>query len=299
MNKVKIITDACSDIPKSWRDEYDIACVPLPIVWENADKVFDCDWQDYTPQEFYTALGNGVKIRVKLAREASFEELFDKYIDEGYDIVYIGCSTALSGAFSVGAAVAKKLMETRPQANINCINSKSSCGGQALMAVEAAKLAAQGFDGQSVADRIVSMSRAAFCIGSVGKLEYLKSIGRVKSATAFFGNLFGVNPIIENDENGAIKVVKKVKGRQQSIDRCVEMFKNDIMFIGQKYPVSEQTVYVAHADCLDVAEYVAERIRAELKPKQVFINHIGPCIGTFVGPTAFAIYGLRGVNDKT
>lgn len=292
MNKVKIITDACSDIPQAWRDEYGIACVPLPVVWDGVEKTVDCDWHGYTPKEFYAALADGAKIRAKIVRETAFERLFTQYIDEGYDVVYIGCSTALSGAFSVGTAVAKRLTEERPKACIYCVNSRTSCGGQAITAVEAAKLAAQGIDAQAIAERVVDIGRAAVCVGSIGRLEYLKSIGRVKSATAFFGDLFGVNPIIATDENGAIKVVKKVKGRQQAIDRCVEMFKAEIDGSGRKYPMSEQTLYVAHADCKDVAECVAERLGAELKPKQVYVNHIGPCIGASVGPTAFAIYGL-------
>ena len=292
MNKVKIITDACSDISKEWREKYDIDYVPLTLIWNDKEVLATCDWDNFTAKEYYDALRAGARIKSNQTSALEFEHIYNKYLDEGYDIVYIGCSSWISGTYSVGTTVAKNIMEKRAGAKILTVDAKVSCGGQALIVVEAAKLAASGESAEKIAEHAIELSKHVFQTGSVDTLEFLKRAGRVKAAAAFFGNLFGVKPIIVNDVHGANFAVKKVKGRQASIDYCIELFKETLIFDEQKYPVSEQTVYIAHADCRDTADQIAERIMSEIKPKDVYINFVGPSVGASVGPGMFAIYGF-------
>ena len=139
MNKVKIITDACSDISKEWREKYDIDYAPLTLVWNDKEVPATCDWDHYSAKEFYDAMRAGAKIKSNQASVSTFEELYNKYLDECYDIVYVGCSSALSGTYSVGATVAKSIMENREGAKIFTVDGKIASGGLAIMAVEAAK----------------------------------------------------------------------------------------------------------------------------------------------------------------
>ena len=48
-------------------------------------------------------------------------------------------------------------------------------------------------------------------------------------------------------------------------------------------------VFVGHADCLDDAKYVAEKISAENPSLDVTITHLGPIIGTHTGPGTVAL----------
>ncbi len=292
MNKVKVITDACSDIPKEWREKYDIDCAPLSLLWDGKEVPATTDWDTHTAKEFYDAVRAGASIKSNQVAAKVFEDMFEKYLDEGRSIIYVGCSSALSGSYSVGATVAKNIKERRPDAEIYCIDPKVASGGEAMLAVKASELAESGLSASEVAEKIEDMSKHAYQVGSVDTLTYLKRAGRVKASAAFFGNLFGVKPIIVNDAAGANVAVKKVKGRKNAIDTSIAMLKDVMCYDGQQYPVSEQTVYIGHADCLEDAKQIADRIMTEIKPKDVYINYIGPCIGASVGPTMFGLYAF-------
>ncbi len=292
MSKIKIITDACSDIPKEWREKYDIDCAKLSLIWDGKEVPATTDWDNYSAKEFYDAVRAGANIKSNQVTAQEFEGLFNKYLDEGKDIIYIGCSSALSGSYSMGATTAKKIMEEREGAKIFAIDPKVAAGGEAMLAVEASKLAESGMTVEEVDAKIREMAKHAYQVGSVDSLTYLKRAGRVKASAAFFGNLFGIKPIIVNDINGANVAVKKVKGRQNAIETSIAMLKDVMCYDGQPYPVEEQTVYIGHADCLKDAEAIKARIMEEIKPKDVYINYIGPCIGASVGPTMYGLYAF-------
>ncbi len=292
MGKVKIITDACSDITKEWRDEYGIECAPLSLLWGSEERIANCDWDVYTAKDLYDAMRSGVKIKSAQVSITTFEEIFTKYLDDGYDIVYVGCSSALSGSVATGAAVAKKITDSRPDAKIFCINPNVSCGGEAMVAVEAAKLAAKGLSAEEVYEKTIEISKTIYQFCTVGNLNYLKNAGRIKASKAFFGNLFGVKPIIINSTSGENVAVAKAKGKKNALDMCVSMLKDAICYDDNPYPVSEQTVYVGHADTAEDAAYLVERVKAEIKPKDVYVNFIGPVIGASVGPDSTVLYGF-------
>lgn len=293
MKRIKVLVDACADIPKAWRDEYDIDYACLSLIWEGKGEVpADCDWQFYSPKEFYDAVRAATPIKSNQVTAEEFERLYTKYLDEGCDIIYIGCSSALSGSYSMGATTAKRMMEQRPGSKIFCIDPKVASGGQAMLAVSAAKWAAEGKSVEEVAKLTEEKSRHAFQVGTIDTLTYLKRAGRVKASAAFFGNLFGIKPIIVNDINGANAAIAKKKGRQNAVDTCIDMLKDVMCYDGQPYPVEEQTVFIGHADCIDTAEYCKAKIMELIKPKDVVINYIGPCIGASVGPTMFGLYAF-------
>ncbi len=292
MSSIKIITDACSDIPKEWREKYDIDVAPLSLIWDGREVPATTDWESYSAKEFYDAVRAGASIKSNQVQAGVFEELYNKYLDEGKAVIYVACSSALSGSYSVGATVAQKIKEERGGAEIYCIDPKVASGGEAMLAVKAAEWAEQGLSAAEVAQKTEELAKHAYQVGSIDTLTFLKRAGRVKASAAFFGNLFGIKPILVNDINGANLAVKKVKGRKNAIDTCIEMLKDVMCYDGQTYPVSEQTVYIGHADCLEEAQLMKERIMTEIKPKDVYINYIGPCIGASVGPTMFGLYAF-------
>lgn len=292
MKKVKVITDSCSEIPKVWREQYDIDYVFMTIVWNGKEYNANVDWEEFTPKQFYDGLRKGDRIITEQVTVPEFERIFGKYADEGCDIVYVACSSALSASVNIGAKVAEKIMEEHPGCVIRCVDSKMAVGGEALIAVEAAKYAQQGKTADEVAEYVEKIAPTCHQWATVDTLTFLKRAGRVKGAAAFFGNLFGIKPILISDAVGMNFAVKKVKGRKNALDTCIDSLKESICYDDNPYPVSEQTIYVGNADCIEDAEYCVKRIKEEIKPKDVFVNTIGPIVGTTTGPTTIALFGF-------
>lgn len=290
MNKVKIITDSCADMDKAMREKYDIDYARMSIMWSGEEKYASTDWDLYTVKEFYDAMRSGVRITTMQVSAQEFERVFTMYLEQGYDIVYVACSSALSGSYNMGQVVAKQLAEKYPDRKILCVDPKNSCGGEAIVAIEAAKLAAQGMSADEIAEKTTALAEKSMQFCTVGSLTYLKRAGRVKASTAFFGNLFGVKPILISNDKGENEAVKKVKGRKNALDECVNMLAAS--FTDTELPASEQTVFVMHADCESDAEYLAEQVKAKIAPKDVYIGVVGPIIGASAGPDTVALYAF-------
>lgn len=292
MRKIKVITDSCADMDKAMRDEYGIDYVRMLLNWGGEERYALCDWDVYSVKDLYDALRGGVRISTNQVTAQEFEEVFGKYVAEGYDIVYVACSTGLSGTYGVAQSVAQSIMEAHPECKIVCVDPLTSCAGEAITAIEAAKLAEQGLSPEEIGEKATAVSRKTFQYCTVADLTFLKRAGRVKAAAAFFGNLFGIKPIIISNANGIHEAVKKVKGRKAAIDTCIDAAKKSLAAYADEYPIEERTLYVVHADCIEDAEYMAKRLREETNVKEVRISILGTITGATTGPATVAIFGI-------
>lgn len=296
MNKVKVITDSCADMNKELREKYDVDYARMSVSWDGKDIAASTDWDLYSVKDFYNAMRGGTRIITNQVPQGEFVRVFELYLEQGYDIVYIACSSALSGSYNLSRNVAKTLEEKYLDRKIICVDPKTSCGGEMITTVEAAKKAAAGASAEEVAAYAEEIAKATMQYCTADSLTYLKRAGRVKASAAFFGNLFGIKPVIISNDNGENEAVKKVKGRKASMDTCIDMLKASMAATNDKYPVSEQTVVVVHADADEDAAYLAERVKNEIQPKEVYVTYIGPIIGASVGPGAVALYALGDQN---
>ncbi len=51
-----------------------------------------------------------------------------------------------------------------------------------------------------------------------------------------------------------------------------------------------QTIWIAHADCIEDAMYLKELVERELHPKEVRVEFMGPIIGVSTGPGTLGLY---------
>ncbi|MGN0824071.1 MAG: DegV family protein [Candidatus Coproplasma sp.] len=289
MKDYVILTDSCSDLGKDVREKLGIDYVQMNIVYDGKELPASLDWDLYTPAELYNIMRGGTRVTTNQVPVQNFNTAFIKYMEKGKDVVYIGCSSALSGSVNTGKVVADELAEKYPDNKIYVIDSLCSCLGEGLMAMDAAKMRQGGKSAEEVAQYIESNKLKYLQFAAVDDLTYLKRAGRVKASAAFFGNLFGVKPILISNRQGENLAVKKVKGRKNSLDELVTMLKANIV------DPENQTVAVVHADCVKDAEYLKSKIESELNVKEVYVNYIGPIIGASVGPGTVGIY-CKGVE---
>ena len=93
----------------------------------------------------------------------------------------------------------------------------------------------------------------------------------------FFGNLFGVKPIIISDIKGQNYAYKKAKGVANARIAIAE-------HIRDAADGTYEELLISHADCLEDALLLKEEILKLAPFKKVTINTIGPIVGASVGP---------------
>ena len=286
MRPVKIITDSCSDLSKDLREKYDIDYARMKTVYDGQETWASLDFEYYTPKELYDIMRNGKRVLTTQVPTEEFERVFTMYLEQGMDIIYIGCCLKQSGSVNTGAVVRRKLLEKYTDANVFCIDSLNSCIGEGMLAIRCAEYRDQGLDAKSIYEKILTDRKKVNEFATVHSLDCLKRAGRVKASSAFFGNLFGVKPILIADVEGNQFGFKKVKGRKASLQEIVSIMKEAVL------EPENQTCYVMHADCEEEAKELAEIIKAEIPFKDIKLGIIGPIIGASVGPDTIGLWAF-------
>ncbi len=283
MNKFKVITDTTSDLYEELRVKYDIDYMMMSFNDGIMNHNADIDFKEMSAKEFYTSMRNGVVFKTSQVQATEILEKLPKYLKEGYDILYVACSSKLTSSCNFVKLQSEDLLDDYPDRKIICFDTLRSTGGEGLIAIKAAMLANEGKTVEE-AYEILNAEKLNFnTYCTVNSLEWLRKAGRIKATKAFFGNLFNVKPIIVADAIGNNFASTTVKGRKESLDYIINEAKDRII------NPNEQIVFIEHADNLEAAEYVKSRIETEINPKEIIVTNIGPIIGATVGPESIIV----------
>ena len=277
MKDFVILTDSTSDLALELRQQYNVDYIPMQYVIDGTEYKASLDWESHSPKAYYDIMRGGTRIFTTQINKELCCEAFENAIKADKDVIYISCSSALSASINAARVVAQELSEKYPEANIYCIDSLISSLGQGFLVMEASRKRAEGMSAADTAAYIESIKLKVNQAGTVGSLEYLRRAGRVKASKAFFGNLFGVKPIIISDIKGQNYAYKKAKG---AINARVAIAEH----IHDAADGVYEELFLTHADCEEDIELLKEEILKTSPFKKITVNYIGPIVGASVGP---------------
>ncbi len=278
MKSFVIIADSTADLNAELREKFHIDYVRMNYVVDGVEYPASLDWESHGSREFYDLMRNGKRITTTQVTREEYNEKFKNYLEQGQDILYISCSSALSGSVNLAVVIAKELETEYPDRKIICVDSLCSSLGQGYMLIRASQLREEGKTLEETATYIEENKLKFNQFGTVDDLNYLKRAGRVKASSAFFGNMFGIKPIIISDKNGQNLATEKVKGAANAKIKIAERMAEIVDENDKEY------LLVSHADCLEEAEKLRDKILEVIPFKNVIIGTIGPIVGSCVGP---------------
>lgn len=279
-----VITDSTSDLSNELREKYSIDYCQMEFSLGEKNFRASLDWEDISPKEFYDSMRSGKRYKTVQVTVKTFDEKFREHLSKGEDILYIACSSGLSGSVKTAQVISQELRSDFPDRKIVCIDSLISGLGQGSMAIKAAQMRDEGKSLDETATWIEDNKLFFNQYGTVENLDYLKAAGRVTASSAFFGNLFSVKPILISDLEGHNLAVKKVKGRKSSLYELAAMTAQYITD-----PLS-QTIYIGHADDEEAANVVSEKIKELIPGASTSLYVIGPIVGASVGPGTIIVF---------
>lgn len=280
MGKIIVSVEATADIREDIREKYDIAVVPMEFIVDGkVEKTDDPDCM--TLKTFYDEMRAGKPTQTsQVNREAAFSHL-ENILKNGDEVIQVSFSSALSGTCANFLSAAEEL-DRRYPGKVKVVDSLCACSGQALLAVLTAKYARTGKTLDEVyrfcSDTVPKINH----IFTVENLKYLARGGRISKATALLGNAMQLKPVMRCNEEGKLVPFKKVLARNRSLTVQVEE-------VCAKFSGEFEEMYISHADCLEEAQSVRDRIaeRLNIKPE---IMDLGPVIGSHSGPGTIAIF---------
>ncbi len=213
-----------------------------------------------------------------------FAEVYEPLLADGKEIVSIHLSAGISGTCESALQTKAKLTdEGKGGERIQVLDSRSACGGTALMAMAAARAATRGEAGDGVlaaAERLRAVLKMWFAIDT---LEYLRKGGRIGSAQAWLGSALQIKPILTLEEE--ITPVERVRTRRRAFERMVE-------FARERKEAGATSWVVQHIHDPETARHLVEEGRQIFGSDPVFVSEVGPVIGAHIGPGLLGIGGV-------
>lgn len=278
-----IFTDSCCDLPINFVKENNIQVMALRVNLKGEDIPDDLG-ESINYKDFYKLIRNGEMPTTSQVSIGEFQEKFEKYVNEGYSIIYIGFSSALSGCINSARLAIENIKLDNENADITIIDSKSASMGLGLLVYYASKMLKEGKSKEEIVSWIEENKLKVNHWFTVDDLNHLKRGGRISSSVAIVGTMLSIKPIMHVDDEGRLIPVSKVKGRKKSIKALQEKIVEKIV------NPEEQVIFISHGDCLEEAEHLKELITNEIKVKDIIINNIGPVIGSHSGPGTIALF---------
>ena len=126
------------------------------------------------------------------------------------------------------------------------------------------------------------------CSGHWAWRGYRRVTGLGPRSAMWRGGLVGVKPILRLVD-GSIGLIGRPRTRRRAMDRLVSLA---AAHLGGK----RGRIAVMHANAPERAGELAERLRAELDPAELFVTEFTPVIGAHVGPglVGFALHAAEG-----
>ena len=286
MKNFKILVDTNSDLTKELRQKYDIEYLKSHITFPDGKEMeATLEWGDLDPKAFFTSLKN--KKNVYTTAPASPEEYKNKFLEfvnQGFDVLSISISSALSGTFDFACQGMKLAKDEAPDAKIYCIDSKKYSTGFGLLAILASIKRSEGLSIDEVYKYVTDNCLNIHQMGYLDDLSFVASKGRISHPAAFFGQLIGIKPLADFDPNGKVTVIGKTKGEKSAFNAIISYIKETII------NPTEQIILIAETIRKENAIRLKELIESEIKPKEVIITSVFPSCGINVGPGLCAAY---------
>ncbi len=282
MREFFITTDSNSDLPQEYIQKFGTTIIPQ---YYSFDDVVYGDELNMPPAEFYDRMKNGALPQSQANNPAVIEEKFRAILDKGGDIIHIAFSSALSSSYNNVCMVATELKEEYPEAKITVIDTLTASLGESILVIHANEMKEKGASYEDIVAKLEEMKSHINGLFTVDDLFHLQRGGRVSKATAMVGSVLNLKPSLFINAAGALTSAGTVRGRKKSIQNMVDRMKETLGdTLDYTLPVG-----IVHANCLEDAQNLAEKVKAETEFKNVIINDISPSIGTHTGPGAMGL----------
>lgn len=288
-NSYELYIDASVDIEQRYLEENDIHIIPMEYTVDDQVYVMDRPQTEEELHVFYGKMRKGSLTGTSQITPYTYEKYFREAAEAGRSLLYICLSSGLSSTYASSLTAASAVKEDYPEVQIECVDSLGATGGMGLLLLLAIRNREAGM---SLMDNAAFLRAHALDMGfwfMVEDLVYLKRGGRISAAAALAGNVLNLKPILQINREGKLVNISKQRGVPRALKYmvdCYEKAHDDTL---------GSDVVIAHADCRERAEKLADEVRRINPDARIQICPMGPVIGAHTGPGFAAVihFGKR------
>jgi DegV family protein with EDD domain len=278
--RIALVTDSTCDIPVEWREQYAITVVPLTIIFGSQQYL---DGVDLPAVEFYERLlKETIHPTTSQPSPRAFLEAYQQAAAAGAEqIVVFTISSAMSGTMESAKRAAQDI-----SIPVHVVDGKNNSMGLGWQVIAAARVreSGGGLEEMLAAAEWVRQNMVYYI--TLDTIEYLSKGGRISEAAKFLDSLLRIKPLIYvRPESGTVGASMPARSRKAALEG---LYKEYFRHINPAKPLH---ITILHNNALEEAEELAQKVKQEYAPQELFISIVSPVLGVHTGPRAVALCG--------
>ncbi len=278
-----IATASTCDLTREYLDSHNIPFISYSYTM--GDALYEDDCTEDARRNVYRKMRDGADISTAAINTYTYFAFFEKLVKDKKNIIFLDMCRPLSASWKFCDEAIEILKEKYPDVTVVNVDTRCVSGGLGMLVTEVIKLYEAGKTMEEVLSWIEDNKLRISHRFTVDDLKWLKKGGRVSNAAALVGTLLSIKPVLYVPNEGTLEVVAKVRGRKAALSMIIESITKDIT------DHNEHVVFqFNHADCMEDAEYVRDKLLEILPNAEISIASLGVVIGAHTGPGLLAIF---------
>lgn len=282
MSNYQIFIDLSGDIDVNFAKENNIGLIPMQYSLGDDFRTAEYVESDEVLKKFYDSQRNGDLTKTTQITPYLYEEFFKPLCEKGISILYIPLSKGLSKTYESALLAKTTIEEEYPNVKVAVVESLAATGGIGVLAQKAVENQNNGMSLEENFNDINNKMKTIRHWFLVEDLKYLKRGGRISATTAILGTALKIKPILEVNNEGKLDTIAKMHGSKKAALYLVDKFK-------ETRDENEKCVYISHADNLELANFVKEKLLEIDNALDIKVCMLSPIIGAHTGPGMTAI----------
>lgn len=275
MANVKIVTDSSAQLTDDEISKYGITVVPLTVMIDNTVYVE----RDTINNETFVPKMLAAKDLPKTSQPpvGKFVETFNKLGEDGSQILCLNMLEAISGTIHAAEQAA-----TISTSDVTVVDSQSTDRGLAFQVLEAAELAQQGADMQTILNKITKVRENTRLYLCVMTLDNIVKGGRLHPVAGAITNFLNIKLGLQVT-GGKLKIVSKGRG-----DKSLRKFFGRILEDMKNTPALKK-IGLSYVTETNVLKETMTKLKEEFPDVPLLYRVTSPIISTHTGEGAFAL----------
>ena len=136
-----IFTDTSANLPDKVVREYGLRLIPFFYCPPEHPEGIPCPGsEEFDGSAYYNAIRGGAVVTTSQINVHQYVNAMDPVLEAGHDILFVGMSSGISGAYHSATQAAHILSEQYPERRIRTVDTLSASLGEGLLVIEAAKM---------------------------------------------------------------------------------------------------------------------------------------------------------------
>ncbi len=256
----RIVVDSGCDVTQEMKSDPRIVTAPL-VLQVGDEHMIDDD--TFNQKEYLKKVAACPTVaKTACPSPGAWNDLFDCDKDRIYAVTI---SSQLSGSYNSAQLGRNMMLEDEPDKKIYVFDAKTVSCGQALivMKIQECEEAGMSFEETIAAvEKYIESQKTWFVLED---LETLRKNGRLSNLKAKVASVLSIKPVMTSTPEGSIEQLTQCRGMNKALIKMVENIAET------KTSPEDKILGIAHCNCPDRAQMVADALRARMNLKGLFI----------------------------